>query len=170
MICSRKKRLLTVGHSYVVALNRRLAHEMESSSAGRWEVTAAAPASFPGDLKRISLEKQIDETCGVSGVSPAKTSVDTGFTWCDRVDVCNRFTGIAGLVIRFASEGCFLGPIQRLVFVRHRRVGSLHQRSRKRRFMSHDTRSVRCRWAHSSSSSGSQRTSPPIRRPREPGG
>ena len=68
MIVSRKKRVLTVGHSYVVALNRRLAHEIESTSAGEWEVTAAAPASFPGDLRKINLEPQDDETCRVEPV------------------------------------------------------------------------------------------------------
>ena len=68
MMALRKKRLLTVGHSYVVALNRRLAHEIGTSSAGQWEVTAAAPASFPGDLRRIKLEEQDDERCSVEPV------------------------------------------------------------------------------------------------------
>ena len=50
------KRLLTIGHSYVVGLNRRLAHEMALAGAGRWAVTAAAPAEYPGDLRTIRLE------------------------------------------------------------------------------------------------------------------
>ena len=37
------KRLLTIGHSYVVATNRRLAHEMAIAGAGEWEVTCVAP-------------------------------------------------------------------------------------------------------------------------------
>ena len=51
------KRLLTIGHSYVVGLNRRLAHEMAVAGAGRWTVTAAAPSEYPGDLRTISLER-----------------------------------------------------------------------------------------------------------------
>jgi phosphatidylinositol alpha-1,6-mannosyltransferase len=50
------KRLLTIGHSYVVGLNRRLAHELAVEGAGEWEVTAVAPATFHGDLRRIPLE------------------------------------------------------------------------------------------------------------------
>jgi glycosyltransferase involved in cell wall biosynthesis len=62
---SRLRRLLTIGHSYVVALNRRLAHEMAIHGRGRWEVTAAAPASFAGDLRRIALEPIEHEACRV---------------------------------------------------------------------------------------------------------
>jgi len=51
------KRLLTIGHSYVVGLNRRLAHEMALAGAGRWTVTVAAPSEYPGDLRTISLER-----------------------------------------------------------------------------------------------------------------
>ncbi len=50
------RRLLTVGHSYVVALNRRLADEMARAGAGRWEVTAVAPRFMVGDLRPIWLE------------------------------------------------------------------------------------------------------------------
>ncbi|HEX2077757.1 MAG TPA: glycosyltransferase family 4 protein [Longimicrobium sp.] len=52
---SPPRRLLTLGHSYVVGTNRRLAHAMAAAGAGEWEVTAAAPASFPGDLGPIAL-------------------------------------------------------------------------------------------------------------------
>ena len=50
------KRLLTIGHSYVVGMNRRFAHEMARGGAGRWTVTAAAPDEYPGDLRTIILE------------------------------------------------------------------------------------------------------------------
>lgn len=50
------KRLLSVGHSYVVALNRRLAEEMARVGRGRWEVEVVAPKFFHGDLRRIRLE------------------------------------------------------------------------------------------------------------------
>jgi glycosyltransferase involved in cell wall biosynthesis len=57
------KRLLTIGHSYVVAANRRLAHEMARAGAGEWEVTCVAPARYPGDLREIELEPIPGEAC-----------------------------------------------------------------------------------------------------------
>ena len=50
------RRLLSVGHSYVVALNRRLADEMARVGAGRWEVAAVASRFMHGDLRPILLE------------------------------------------------------------------------------------------------------------------
>jgi glycosyltransferase involved in cell wall biosynthesis len=62
------KRLLTIGHSYVVAMNRRLAHEMAVAGAGEWEVTCVAPARYPGDLRDIELEPAAGEACRTVGV------------------------------------------------------------------------------------------------------
>jgi glycosyltransferase involved in cell wall biosynthesis len=59
------KRLLTIGHSYVVAQNRRLAHEMALQGRGRWEVTAAAPEHLTGELRHVALESIPDEACDV---------------------------------------------------------------------------------------------------------
>jgi glycosyltransferase involved in cell wall biosynthesis len=59
------KRLLTIGHSYVVAANRRLAHEMALAGAGEWEVTAVAPERYPGDLRSVELEPIPGEACRV---------------------------------------------------------------------------------------------------------
>ncbi len=57
------RKLISIGQSYVVALNRRLAHEMARAGAGRWEVTAVAPAFFHGDLRPIRLEPMPGEVC-----------------------------------------------------------------------------------------------------------
>jgi glycosyltransferase involved in cell wall biosynthesis len=57
------KRLLTIGHSYVVGLNRRLADEMAREGRDRWSVTAAAPSTYAGDLGRITLERVENEAC-----------------------------------------------------------------------------------------------------------
>jgi glycosyltransferase involved in cell wall biosynthesis len=51
------KRLLTIGHSYVIANNRRLAHEMAVQGRGRWEVTAVAPERLSADLRDVTLEQ-----------------------------------------------------------------------------------------------------------------
>jgi glycosyltransferase involved in cell wall biosynthesis len=54
-----RPRLLTIAHSYVVALNRRLAAEM--ARGGAWDVVAAAPKSYAGDLGPMALEPAADE-------------------------------------------------------------------------------------------------------------
>ena len=63
-----ERRLITIGHSYVVAENRRLAHEMAIAGRGRWTVTTIAPASFRGDLRRIALEPIAQEAGSVVAV------------------------------------------------------------------------------------------------------
>ena len=52
----RPRRVITIGHSYCVALNRRLAQEMGRVGGSDWEVTAAAPSFFHGDLRPVPLE------------------------------------------------------------------------------------------------------------------
>jgi glycosyltransferase involved in cell wall biosynthesis len=59
------KRLLTIGHSYVVALNRRLPDEIARQASGRWSVTVAAPAHYHGDLRPIALEPVPGEAADV---------------------------------------------------------------------------------------------------------
>jgi glycosyltransferase involved in cell wall biosynthesis len=61
----RARRLLSIAHSYVVSLNRRLAHELVRAGGGSWEVTAVAPTFFHGgnDLRPITLEPQAGEPC-----------------------------------------------------------------------------------------------------------
>lgn len=63
-----ERRLITIGHSYVVAENRRLAHEMAIAGRGRWVVTAIAPAAYRGDLRRIALEPIANEASDVVAV------------------------------------------------------------------------------------------------------
>ena len=53
----KPRQLLTIAHSYCVALNRRLAHEMARAGAGHWDVTAVAPQFFHGDLRPVPLEE-----------------------------------------------------------------------------------------------------------------
>ena len=55
------RRLLTIGHSYVVTENRRLAHEMAIQGRGRWAVTAIAPQRFRGDLGPIDARAEQGE-------------------------------------------------------------------------------------------------------------
>jgi phosphatidyl-myo-inositol dimannoside synthase len=52
----RVRQLLSVGHSYCVALNRRLTDEMARIGSPRWQVTTIAPRLFRGDLGSIRTE------------------------------------------------------------------------------------------------------------------
>jgi|SRR5579864_9327098 len=53
---SRRLRVLTIGHSYCVALNRALVREVARGSD--FDITVAAPSSFSGDLRPIVLETE----------------------------------------------------------------------------------------------------------------
>jgi phosphatidyl-myo-inositol dimannoside synthase len=64
-----ERTLLTIGHSYVVAHNRRLAHEMAVQGRGRWRVTAIAPSTFRGDLRQIPIENIEGEVSALRHVS-----------------------------------------------------------------------------------------------------
>ena len=75
------KRLLTIGHSYVVAQNRRLAHEMALAGSGRWSVTAVAPRTYPGDLRPISLEPIPNEASHVVGLETLAARVPHVMTY-----------------------------------------------------------------------------------------
>ena len=62
------RRLLTIGHSYVVTENRRLAHEMAVQGRGRWDVVAIAPARFHGDLGLIEARAAPGEAMALKTV------------------------------------------------------------------------------------------------------
>jgi glycosyltransferase involved in cell wall biosynthesis len=70
------RKLLTLGHSYVVSLNRRLAHEMSVAGQGRWDVTCAAPRYFHGenDLSPIALEPTVNDAYRLQPVDAHLTS------------------------------------------------------------------------------------------------
>jgi glycosyltransferase involved in cell wall biosynthesis len=53
---SGRLRVLTIGHSYCVALNRALVREVASGTD--FEITVAAPSFFYGDLRPIVLEAE----------------------------------------------------------------------------------------------------------------
>jgi phosphatidylinositol alpha-1,6-mannosyltransferase len=58
-------RLLSIAHSYVIAGNRRLAHEMAREGRDRWIVTAVAPERLQADLREVALEPIPNEACEV---------------------------------------------------------------------------------------------------------
>ncbi len=58
-----RRRLLAIGHSYCVELNRRLPQEM--ARAGNWDVTVVAPDRFRGDFETHTTTPAADEPCRV---------------------------------------------------------------------------------------------------------
>jgi len=54
-----KRRLLTIGHSYCVGLNRRLPNEL--AKLADWDVTVVGPARFRGDFAVHVLKAERDE-------------------------------------------------------------------------------------------------------------
>ena len=53
-----KRRLLMIGHSYVVGVNRMLPNEIARLAAEDWEVTIAVPTFFQGDLGPIQAHRE----------------------------------------------------------------------------------------------------------------
>jgi glycosyltransferase involved in cell wall biosynthesis len=82
------RRLLTIGHSYVVTENRRLAHEIAVQGRGRWEVVAVAPRRFPGDLGPI-------EARAMEGEASALRTMDVRF---GRSPHLMRYSGLRDLM------------------------------------------------------------------------
>jgi len=68
--------LLTVGHSYVVALNRRLVREMVRAGGDRWDVRCVSPDFFHGsrDLRPVPFEQDPFDVGRVTAVPARLTS------------------------------------------------------------------------------------------------
>ncbi len=62
------RRLLTIGHSYCVSLNRKIAEEIELVSKGKWSVTVVSPKHVKGDLRSLDLEVGQSSPTTVVGV------------------------------------------------------------------------------------------------------
>src|SRR5438067_9212048 len=78
-----KRKLLSIAHSYAVALNRRLAHELARAGGEQWEVTAVAPSYFHGgrDLRPVWFEAIPDEPLRVEVVPARMTRFVHFFTY-----------------------------------------------------------------------------------------
>jgi glycosyltransferase involved in cell wall biosynthesis len=67
-------RLLTIGHSYVVALNRRLPQEIARVAGDRWSVTAVAPRFVRAELRDIALEPDPSESSNLEPINAYATN------------------------------------------------------------------------------------------------
>jgi glycosyltransferase involved in cell wall biosynthesis len=61
-------RILSIGHSYVVALNRRLINEIARLGDKDWQVTAVAPTFLHGDLRPLHLQVDSQDVCQIEAV------------------------------------------------------------------------------------------------------
>jgi len=61
-----RRRVLTIGHSYAVGVNRRLAEEI--ARASDWDVTVVAPERFRGDFGWHHVEPAAGERCTIEAV------------------------------------------------------------------------------------------------------
>lgn len=68
-------KILMIGHSYVVGLNRRLCREIARSGGEHVEVVVAAPKFVRGDLRPIRLETVEDEPYELVGLRTYLTGV-----------------------------------------------------------------------------------------------
>ncbi|WP_406701336.1 glycosyltransferase family 4 protein (plasmid) [Singulisphaera sp. Ch08] len=76
-----KTKILMLGHSYVVGLNRRLCRELAIAGGDRVDVTVAAPASFQGDLGPIQLDQGADEPYRLEPVTTRLSKIAHVFTY-----------------------------------------------------------------------------------------
>lgn len=61
-------KILSIGHSYVLSVNRRLPNEIARLTDGKWEVTTVAPTKISADFRRYTIDKQIDELSKVRDI------------------------------------------------------------------------------------------------------
>ncbi|MBD2081724.1 glycosyltransferase family 4 protein [Leptolyngbya sp. FACHB-17] len=62
------RKLLTIGHSYIVPLNRRLANEMSRVGQANWEITVVSPLALKGDLRPLKFEPDLHDRASVEGI------------------------------------------------------------------------------------------------------
>ncbi|MBD1846522.1 glycosyltransferase family 4 protein [Cyanobacteria bacterium FACHB-63] len=62
------RQLLTIGHSYIVPLNRRLANEMSRIGQSDWEITVISPLALKGDLRPLRFEPELHDRASVEGI------------------------------------------------------------------------------------------------------
>src|SRR5208283_5012985 len=80
------RRVLTISHSYIIGLNRRLPAEIARVADGTWEVVAVAPVVFAGDLRRERLRPADgDALYRLEGVPVHLTSRPHLFFWGSRL-------------------------------------------------------------------------------------
>jgi len=76
-----RRRLVTVGHSYVIGVNRRLAHEMARVGGEAWDITCVAPRRYYADLGWTDFVAEPNEPCRALGVNAYGTRLPHVFAY-----------------------------------------------------------------------------------------
>jgi glycosyltransferase involved in cell wall biosynthesis len=76
-----RRRLLSISHSYVIGLNRRLPNELARLGGDDWEVTVVAPRRFDDQLRSARYEPLPDERCDVRAIDVHLSSEPHVFFW-----------------------------------------------------------------------------------------
>ncbi len=62
------RKILSIGHSYSIGVNRRLINEMSRISAGKWEVQAIAPTKVKNDFRQFEFRLEPTDICKISAL------------------------------------------------------------------------------------------------------
>jgi glycosyltransferase involved in cell wall biosynthesis len=65
----KTKKLLSIGHSYIVNLNRRLVNEMAHLGRNEWEITTVAPIFIHGDLRPLTLAQDAEDVTRLRAIN-----------------------------------------------------------------------------------------------------
>jgi glycosyltransferase involved in cell wall biosynthesis len=62
------RKILSIGHSYIVGVNRRLVNEISRISDDKWEVHAISPCKLRNDFRRFQYQLESTDICQISEV------------------------------------------------------------------------------------------------------
>lgn len=62
------RKILSIGHSYVVGVNRRLVNEIARISDGKWEVHVISPSKLNNDFRYFEYHPDSADICNISSI------------------------------------------------------------------------------------------------------
>jgi glycosyltransferase involved in cell wall biosynthesis len=62
------RKILSIGHSYVVGVNRRLVNEIARISDGKWEVHVVTPSKLNNDFRYFEYHPDSTDMCTISAI------------------------------------------------------------------------------------------------------
>lgn len=62
------RKILSIGHSYIVGVNRRLVNEIARISDGKWEVHTIVPSKLNNDFRHFEYSLEPTDICNISAL------------------------------------------------------------------------------------------------------
>lgn len=62
------RKILSIGHSYIVGVNRRLVNEIARISDGKWEVHTIVPSKLNNDFRHFEYSLESTDICNISAL------------------------------------------------------------------------------------------------------